>query len=76
MAEVEIQMGLQENTVGMVERFVDIAAADPISAVLILMGALLVTVSAGLFGLLTVGALGGSLKRRLPSGGGPPRQAQ
>jgi len=76
MAEVEIQTGLQENTVGMVRQFAEIAASDPLSAVLLAVGALLVAVSAGLFGVLTLGAVTGSIRRRLPSGGGPPRRAR
>jgi hypothetical protein len=75
MAEVEIQAGLWENTVGMVERFAEVAATDPISAFLLLVGAVLVAFSAGFFGVLTLGAFGGSIKRLLPSGGGPPRRA-
>ena len=76
MAEVEIQRGIQENTVGAVEQFADIAAADPISAVLIAIGALLVAFSAGFFGVLTLGAAGASIKRLLPSAGGPPQRAR
>ena len=76
MAEVEIQTGLRENTLGMVERFADVAATDPLSAFLLLVGALLVFFSAGFFGVLTLGAVGGSLSRLLPSGGGPPRRAR
>lgn len=76
MAEVEIQTGIQENTVGMVDRFAEVAAADPLSAVLLVVGALLVAFSAGFFGVLTLGAAGASIKRLLPTAGGPPRQAR
>lgn len=76
MAEVDIQTGIQENTVGVVERFAEIATADPVSAVLIAIGALLVFFSAGFFGVLTLGAAGASIKRLLPTAGGPPRQAR
>ena len=63
----EIKTGLEENTIGAVEQFADIAAADPISALLILVGALLVGFSAGLFGVVTVGALLSTVKRGLSS---------
>jgi hypothetical protein len=76
MAEVEIRTGLWENTVGMVERFAEVATTDPISAFLLLVGAVLVAFSAGIFGVLTLGAVGGSIKRLLPSPGGPPRRAR
>ncbi|QLD89361.1 hypothetical protein HWV07_10095 [Natronomonas salina] len=76
MAEVEIQTGIQENTVGMVDRFAEVAATDPLSAVLVLVGALLVAFSAGFFGVLTFGAGLASIKRLLPTAGGPPRQAR
>jgi hypothetical protein len=76
MAEVEIQTGLQENTAGMVELFAEVATSDPLSALLVLVGALLVLFSAGFFGVLTLGAVGASIKRLIPTGGGPPRQAR
>lgn len=62
---VEIETGLVENTAGAVEQFVRIASVDPISAVLLLCGAVLVAFSAGLFGALTLGAIGNSIKRGL-----------
>lgn len=37
--------------------FADVAATDPLSALLLLVGALLVAVSMGAFGYLTLGAL-------------------
>ena len=76
MAEVDIQWGIQENTVGMVERFGEVAATDPVSAFLLLVGALLVFLSAGFFGLLTLGAAGASVKRLLPTPGGRPPRAR
>jgi uncharacterized sodium:solute symporter family permease YidK len=75
MAEVEITTGLQENTVGLIEQFLEIAMSDPLSAVLILIGALLVGVSAGGFGVLTLGAIASSIGRLLPTQE-PPRQAR
>jgi hypothetical protein len=76
MAEVEIQWGIQENTVGMAERFAEVAATDPVSAFLLAVGALLVFFSAGVFGVLTLGAAGASIKRLLPTPGGPPPRAR
>jgi hypothetical protein len=67
MAETEIKTGLEENTIGAIERFADIAATDPISALLILVGALLVGFSAGLFGVVTAGAVLSTIKRGLSS---------
>jgi hypothetical protein len=70
---VEIETGLAENTAGAVEQFAQIASADPISAVLLLCGAALVAFSAGIFGVLTLGAVGSSIKRGL-SGPEEPNQ--
>lgn len=68
MAEtVEIQTGLRENTAGLVEEFAGIVGVDPVSAALLLVGALLVFFSAGFFGALTLGAVGASIRRMLSS---------
>lgn len=75
MVEVEIQDGLRENTVGMIEQFIEIASADPLSAILIVIGAVLVGVSAGGFGVLTVGGVLSAIGRLLPSTE-PPQQAR
>jgi len=72
---VEIETGLRENTVGAIEQFAEIAATDPISAVLILCGAVLVAFSAGLFGVLSLGAVGAAITRALSGGGEPNRPA-
>ena len=76
MAEVDIQTGLYENTVGLVERFLEVATTDPIAAAMLLSGVLFVSLSAGVFGVLTLGGLLAPLKRLLPSGRAPPRQAR
>ncbi|MFT4882801.1 MAG: hypothetical protein ACI8U4_000296 [Natronomonas sp.] len=75
MVEVEIQDGLRENTIGMIEQFIEIASADPLSAILIAMGGLLIAASVGGFGVLTVGAVLSSIGRLLPSQG-PSQQAR
>lgn len=71
MAEIEIQTGLRENTVGFVELFVDIARVDPVSAALLLVGAVLVVFTAGLVGLLAFGGVVGSLTRLFPTAPAP-----
>ena len=76
MAETEIRSGLYENTVGLVERFAEIATTDPIAAAMLLSGVAFVTLSAGLFGVLTLGGIVSTIRRALPSGGAPPRQAR
>ncbi|WP_254839075.1 hypothetical protein [Natronomonas marina] len=76
MAEVEIQSGLYENTVGLVERFLEVATTDPIAAAMLLSGALFVTLAAGVFGVLTLGGVLSTLRRALPSGRAPPQRAR
>ena len=56
-------------------KFIDIAMTDPVSAVLILIGAALVGLSSAVFGYLSIGALF-SLFIRPESGRSPPREAQ
>ena len=56
-------------------KFVDIAMTDPISAVLILIGAALVGVSSAVFGYLSLGAAA-SLVVRPGSGRSPPPEAK
>jgi len=75
MAEVEIESGVYENTVGLVERFLEIALSDPLSAVLLLTGAALVAVSVTAFGLLSVGGVLAWLSAALPSPGAPGPEA-
>jgi hypothetical protein len=70
---VEIETGLVENTVGAAEQFAEIASIDPIVTALLLSGAILVGLSAGVFGVLTLGAIVGSIKRGL-SGSEEPNQ--
>ena len=76
MAEIDIQTGLYENTVGLVERFLEVATTDPIAAAMLLSGVVFVSLSAGVFGVLTLGSLLAPLKRLLPSGRAPPQQAR
>jgi hypothetical protein len=70
---VEIETGLVENTLGAIEQFAEIASIDPLVAAMLLSGAILVGFSAGVFGVLTVGAIVGAIKRGL-SGSEEPNQ--
>ena len=70
-----LPMQFVQSILDMPGQFVDIAMADPISAVLILVGALLVGASSAVFGYLTLGAAA-SLVIRPGSGRSPPREAQ
>ncbi len=76
MAEVEIVTGVRENTVGLVERFAEIASTDPIAAAMLLSGTVFVAVSMAVFGVLSVGGVLSWLTDAIPSPGGPGRQAR
>ena len=69
MAEVEIVTGVRENTVGLVERFLEIAGTDPIAALMLLVGATLVAVTMAVFGVLSVGGALTWLTDAIPSPG-------
>lgn len=72
---VEIESGFRENTVGAVEQFAEIASVDPISALMLLSGAVILAFSIGFFGIATVGAVLASLKRGLSGSEEPNRPA-
>lgn len=74
MAEIEIQTGLRENTVGFVELFAEVAAVDPVSAAVLAVGAVLVVVSAGVMGVLALGAALSSVSRLFPTPAPRPRE--
>lgn len=76
MAEIEIQTGLRENTAGFVELFADVAAVDPVSAAVLAVGAVLVVFSAGVMGVLALGAGLSSVSRLFPTPRGPRRQGR
>lgn len=59
---VEIQTGFRENTIGMLEQFTQIASVDPIVGALLFVGTVLMIVSIGIFGILTIGAIVSSLR--------------
>lgn len=66
---------LLQSILEMPGRFLDIALQDPISALLILIGAALVGGASAVFGYLSLGAVL-SLFMRPGSGRSPPREAQ
>ncbi|WP_277543266.1 hypothetical protein [Haloarcula laminariae] len=70
-----LPMQFVQSILDMPGKFVDIALADPLSAVLILIGAVLVGGASAVFGYLTLGAAA-SLFIRPGSGRSPPREAQ
>lgn len=76
MAEVEIESGLTENTVGLVERFIEVATTDPIATVLVLAGVVFVAVAMGVFGVLTLGGVLSWVSAAIPGGGAPAREAR
>jgi len=70
-----LPMQFVQSILDMPGKFIEIAMADPISAVLILIGAVLVGGASAVFGYLTLGAAA-SLVIRPGSGRSPPREAQ
>jgi len=66
---------LLQSILDMPGKFIDIALFDPLSAVLILIGAVLVGAASVVFGYLTLGAAA-SLVVRPGSGPSPPREAK
>ena len=76
MAETDVKTGLYENTVGLAERFAEVAATDPIAATMMLSGFVLVGLATSVFGALAAGAVLSELRRLLPTPRAPPRQAR
>ena len=70
-----LPMQLVQSVLDMPGKFIDIALFDPLSALLILIGAALVGGASAVFGYLTLGAAA-SLVIRPGSGRSPPREAQ
>lgn len=60
---VEIEAGLRENTVGVIEQFAAIAGVDLLVGAMLLSGAIITGFAVGVFGVLTLGAIAASLKR-------------
>ena len=70
---VEIESGLRENTVGMVEQFAAIASVDPLVAAMMLSGALITGLAVTAFGVATVGGIAAAITQGL-SGSEEPNQ--
>ena len=70
---VEIEAGLTENTVGAIEQFAEVASVDPLVGAMLLSGAIITGFAMGVFGVLTLGAIGASIKRAV-SGSEAPNQ--
>jgi hypothetical protein len=66
---------LVQSVIDMPGKFLEIALADPISAVLMLIGAALVGAASAVFGYLSLGAAA-SLVMRPGSGRSPPQEAK
>lgn len=73
---VEIQGGIEENTIGLIQQFADVAMTDPLVGAMLLTGAIFTAFASVVFGVLTIGAILSSIKRALPSGQAPPPQAR
>ena len=73
---VEIQGGIEENTIGLLQQFADVAMVDPLVGAMLITGAILTGFASVVFGVLAVGAVLSLLKSALPSGRAPPQQAQ
>ncbi|MFC6756419.1 MULTISPECIES: hypothetical protein [Haloarcula] len=70
-----LPMQFVQSVLDMPGKFIDIALFDPLSAVLILIGALLVGAASAVFGYLSLGAAA-SLVVRPGSGRSPPPEAK
>lgn len=70
---VEIETGLRENTVGVIEQFAAVAGVDPLVGAMLLSGAIITGFAMGVFGVLTIGAIAASIKRAI-SGSEAPNQ--
>lgn len=64
---------LLDSIVEMPGRFLDVALHDPLAALMLVMGVILVTVSVGAFGLLVAGSV---VELLTPSPSSPPQQPE
>ncbi len=62
---VEIETGFEENTIGAIEQFAEIAMVDPLVGAMLLTGAILTGFAMAVFGILTLGAVGAAIKQGL-----------
>jgi uncharacterized membrane protein len=70
---VEITTSLQDNTIGAIQQFAEIASVDPLVAAMLLSGAIITTFAIAVFGVATLGAVLATLKSGL-SGSEEPNQ--
>jgi uncharacterized membrane protein len=70
---VEITTSLQDNTIGTIQQFAEIASVDPLVAAMLLSGAIITTFAIAVFGVATLGAVLATLKSGL-SGSEEPNQ--
>jgi uncharacterized membrane protein len=70
---VEITTSLQDNTIGAIQQFAEIASVDPLVAAMLLSGAIITTFAIAVFGVATLGAVLATLKGGL-SGSEEPNQ--
>jgi hypothetical protein len=70
---VEIKTGFEQNTIGAIEQFAEIASVDPLVGAMLLSGAILTGFAVAVFGVATLGAVAASIKRGL-SGAEEPNQ--
>ena len=62
---VEITTSLQDNTIGAIQQFAEVASVDPLVAAMLLSGAVITGLAVTIFGVATLGAVASSLKRGL-----------
>lgn len=74
MAETEVSGSLLGSAVELVRMFAEIATGDPVQALLLLVGALIIGFTSAVFGVLAVGGLLSGLGSLAPSGRAPPRR--
>ena len=72
---VEIETGIRENTVGMLEQFAAIASVDPLVAAMMLSGALITGIAVTVFGVATLGGIATAITQGLSGSEEPNRPA-
>lgn len=67
-------VNIVQNLIDMVNYFTDVATADPVSGLLVALGAFFVGFSSLVFGYLTLGAAVDAIIPDISAGGKPPQQ--
>ncbi len=73
---VDIQTGVEENTIGLIQQFAEVAMIDPLVAAMLVTGAILTAFAAGFFGVLALGGVLVATGRGLSGDPEPIRQAR